>query len=397
VNCAKCRAENPEVAYYCFRCGDTLQGRDGRVAGQRTSFAVSPGEDVGQLALISSIMPHANRRSAGNYRWALLITSMLTLAFTMFGLLPAAIVAAAFVVPVTYLIYIYDANIWEEAPAAVVALVFLFTGVLAVIVTLVMFRGLFGGEYVGMLLSTSSGGGIGDVPVLGLLIFAVLVPLISEVAKNLGPILLVRRPLFDDMIDGFTFGVAAGTAYAAFEAVILFGAVFTAPQSQTTTGLGGWVLLILNFMIIRPVIYGSATGLAVAAFSGIGEGYDGLKPRYYSAFGLAVGANIAYWLGQRLLAYAPYGQALGLLWGMVVAAVMLLKVRRVLQASLLEAAFEAAAVGGSARHSAGANAYCPECELALLPQALFCGACGSSVQSSSHQARQGLAGTGVQA
>ena len=342
-------------------------------------------------------MPHANRRSAGNYRWALLVTAALTLAFTMIGLLPAAIVAAAFVVPVTYLIYIYDANVWEEAPAAVVALVFLFTGVLAVVVTLVFFRGLFGGEYVSMLMSTGAGGGIGAVPVAGLLIFAVLVPLVAEVAKNLGPILLVRRPLFDDMIDGFTFGVAAGTAYAAFESVVLFGSVFTNPQSQTTDGLGGWILLILNFMIVKPVIYGSATGLAVAAFSGIGEGYDGLKPRYYKAFGLAVAANVAYWLGQRLLAYAPYGPALTLLWGILVAAVMLLMVRMVLQASLLEAAFEAAAAGGRSRHSAGANAFCPECELALLPNAAFCGACGSSVQSSSHQARQGLAGTGVQA
>ncbi len=55
-----------------------------------------------------------------------------------------------------------------------------------------------------------------------LLIFAVLLPVVAEVAKNVFAVLLAARPQFDDMIDGLTFGVAAGTAYAAFETLVVY-------------------------------------------------------------------------------------------------------------------------------------------------------------------------------
>ena len=383
------------MAYYCFRCGDSLQGRDGGIVGKRASFAVAPGEDTSQLALISSIMPHTNRQTAGNYRWALLITAFLTLAFTVTGLLPAAIVAAAFLVPETYLLYIYDANVWEEAPLPVIGLLFLFTGILSVIVSLVFFKWIFNEELVSLLTSTGGRGGIGSMSLVGLLIFAALLPIVAEVAKHLGPLLLLRRPLFDDMIDAFTFGVAAGTAYAAFETVVAFGSVFTSPETQTTTGLGGWVVVILNVMIVKSVIYGSATGIAIAAYSGIGRGQDGFTRRYFSAFGLAVAANVAYWLGIRLLAYAPFGQALGLLWGIAIAALLILKVRSVLQVALLEAAVEAAASGSIAQYVAPEGSFCPECEVALLPGGAFCIVCGSAIGAASHQSRRRMHGTGV--
>lgn len=340
-------------------------------------------------------MPHTNRASADNYRWALLATGLITLVFTITGFLPGAIMAAAFLVPATYLVYIYDANVWEEAPLPVVGLLFLFTGLLSVLVSLLFFRWLFEGQLVSMLASTGTRGGVGGISLVGILIFAVLLPIVAEVAKHVGPILLLRRPLFDDMVDAFTFGVAAGTAYAAFETVIAFGSVFTSPETQTTSGLGGWVVVILNVMIVKSVIYGSATGIAAAAFSGVGRGYDGFTRRYFSAFGLAVGANIAYWLGVRLLAYAPFGQALGLLWGLVIAGLLILKVRSVMQVALLEAAVEASAAGRHGPGAAIAGGACPECEFELLPAASFCIVCGSSVQASSHQARHAVQRTGA--
>jgi hypothetical protein len=42
----------------------------------------------------------------------------------------------------------------------------------------------------------------------------------------------------------------------------------------------------------------------------------------------------------RLLAYVPFGQALGLLWGFVILAVLVVRIRVMMQASLLEAAVE---------------------------------------------------------
>ena len=34
--------------------------------------------------------------------------------FSLAGILPAAIVSAAFLVPLVYLVYLYDVNLWED-------------------------------------------------------------------------------------------------------------------------------------------------------------------------------------------------------------------------------------------------------------------------------------------
>ena len=123
-------------------------------------------------------------------------------------------------------------------------------------------------------------------------------------------VLLAARDAFDDMIDGLTFGVAAGTAYAAFETVIVYSSVFTAQDFRTEQGIGSWLVVVLNVMVIKSLIYGTATGIAVAAFSGKGEGYDGFTAFYLKNFAFAAGMNVLYWLGVRLLSYLPFGQML---------------------------------------------------------------------------------------
>jgi hypothetical protein len=101
-------------------------------------------------------------------------------------------------------------------------------------------------------------------------------------------------------------------------------------------------------------------------------------------------ANVAFWLGVRILAYAPFGQALGLLWGVVVAAVLLVCARVVLHTALLEAAVQDAA-GGRRHRLAAADSTCPECETTLLPEAMFCTACGSSVRATTSTRRSLIA------
>ena len=145
-------------------------------------------------------------------------------------------------------------------------------------------------------------------------------------------------------------------------------------------------------MVVKSLIYGTATGIAVASFSGKGEGYDGFTPAYFANFGLAVGANVAYWLGVRLMAYLPFGNALGLIWGFAILAALVIKIRMMLQAALLEAAVEAAAKGDGSddKRSTFVETYCPECENLLLVNASFCIVCGTSVRSSSRQARSAM-------
>jgi hypothetical protein len=347
---------------------------------------------VTQFALISTVMPHTSRHSADNYRWAMILSGVLILGATALGLLPIAIAAAAFLVPLAYLVYIDDVNLWEEAPAAVVVGLFLATGALSVLVSLFFFDWVFDAQWASFAGGGRARGGIGSMSFPALLIFAVLLPVVAEVANNLFAVLLASRPQFDDMIDGLTFGVAAGTAYAAFETVVVYSSVFTAQDFRTTSGIASWLVVVVNVMVIKSLIYGTATGIAVAAYSGKGEAYDGFTPAYFASFGLAVGANIAYWLGVRLMAYLPFGNALGLIWGFVILAALVVKIRMMLQTALLEAAVEAAAKGDDYdnKRSTYVEAYCPECENLMLANASFCIVCGTSVRSSSRQARSAM-------
>jgi hypothetical protein len=141
-------------------------------------------------------------------------------------------------------------------------------------------------------------------------------------------------------------------------------------------------------MVVKSLIYGTATGIAVAAFSGKGEGYDGFTSYYLKNFAFAAAINVAYWLGVRLLAYLPFGQGLGLLWGFVILGVLVIRIRVMLQAALLEAAVEDAARTGVSSRDTFAEKFCPECENMLLTGSQFCIVCGTSVRSSSHLARR---------
>ena len=201
------------------------------------------------------------------------------------------------------------------------------------------------------------------------------------------------------MIDGLTFGIAAGTAYAAFETIVLYSSVFTSGDFRTTDGLASWAVVVVNLMVVKSLIYGTATGIAVAAFSGKGEGYDGFTTSYFASFGLAVAANVGYWLGVRLLSYVPFGQALGLLWGFVILTVLVVRIRVMMQAALLEAAVEDAVRtdGLRSKRATVDESFCPECENLLLDNSNFCMVCGTSVRSASHQARRSMsAPSGVQ-
>ncbi|MBF4769253.1 zinc-ribbon domain-containing protein [Nocardioides agariphilus] len=383
--CPTCSTESPEVALYCYRCGASLRGSASTRAG---SYAVQSSEGVNQFALISTILPHSNRQTADNYRWAMILSAVLIVAATGLGLLPIAVASAAFLIPIVYLVYVYDVNMWEDAPVPVVAALFVGTGVLSVLVTLFFFRWVFEDEF--NTFAAGSRVGIDSLSLPALLIFAVLLPIVAEIAKNLGAVFLATRPQFDDMVDGLTFGIAAGTAYAALETIVLYSSVFTSADFRTTDGLASWAVVVVNLMVVKSLIYGTATGIAVAAFSGKGEGYDGFKPSYFAAFGLAVAANVGYWLGVRMLSYVPFGQALGLLWGFVILTVLVLRIRVTMQAALLEAAVEDAVRtdGIRSKRATVDDSVCPECENPLLDNSNFCMVCGTSVRSSSHQARR---------
>ena len=383
MDCSRCLSPVPDVAHFCHRCGLDLVPGDTR--GQRR-FALAPDEPVASFALISSIMPREAGRHPQTYRTAFTITLVVALVAAIFGALPIAVLVAAFAIPIVYITYLYDVNLWEDEPLAVTGFAFALTGLLAA---------LFTALWTPLLPLTSTlrspdGGLLAGPQWVPFLIVAVLVPVVGEVIRQLGPVVLASRPAFDDLMDGVTFGVISGVAYACFDTLVRHWALLTGGMAVPQPAQFASLVFLEGF--VKPLVMGTATGLAVAEFSGLGRGYDGFTARYFGAVGLAMGANILFNTGTYLLGYVgteSLALVLQVLWGLLVLAVLILRLRVVLQTGLLEGALEAAA---KADHATDADmGFCARCELPLLPGSAFCSACGVATRTWARQPASAVA------
>ncbi|WP_026927314.1 PrsW family intramembrane metalloprotease [Granulicoccus phenolivorans] len=391
MECPRCGAALPEVAHFCHRCGQDLRTPD---EARKKSFAVKPDEPVASFALVSTIMPRGVGQGPQTYRLALTIALVATLAAAIFGALPIAILLAAFSMPLVYIVYVYDVNQWEDEPIPVTILAFLLTGVLAA-GFLLLVRRLFPEQaLVGL---TDAG-----PTVTGILIWALLVPVVGEVIRQIGPLILASRPQFDDLMDGLTFGVISGVAFASADTLVRYWDLLTAGNvGQLDPGV--WAPLIFLEGFVKPVLMGTATGLACAEFSGLGEGYDGFSGRYFRGLGEAILANIVYGGGIYLLKFIgnpTLEVILQLVLALIIVGILVLRIRNVLHAGLMEAAMEAAArqgVGDSAGVGAtGHLGFCARCEMPLLEGSAFCTSCGAATRTAG-PARGGSAAVPVPA
>jgi hypothetical protein len=366
LQCPRCRAELPEVAHFCHVCGQDQRSAD---FARRKSFAARPDEPVASFALISSIMPRGAGQRSQTYRIALTVALVVALVAAIFGAMPIAVLVAAFAIPVVYIVYIYDVNLWEDEPLIVTGLAFLLTGALTVAFT-VLWTQLRGPVPYG---TTTYEGSLSAAPTVGtFLLVAVVVPIVGEVIREIGPVL---------------FGVISGVSYSCFDTLVRQWDLLTGGLQGSDPGL--WVSLIFLEGFVKPLIIGTATGIAVAEFSGLGRGYDGFTPRYFRGVGEAILANAAYQAGTYLFSFvgnATLGVILSILWGLVILAILILRVRNVLHTGLMEAALERSARAGGIG-PAGELQFCAQCEMPLLDHAAFCTACGTAVRVQPKAAR----------
>jgi len=353
---------------------------------RRRSYALQPGEPVASFNLVTSLMPLASGSAPQTYRWALGLGILIPVVAGALGFLAFAFVAAAVVVPAIYVVYMYDVNQWEDQPIGVVLGAIGAAAALGVGFTFLWHAGLLDSNISSV---NFDGNGPGGVRWTSLLVLVLLVPIVGELLKQVGPLVLASRPQFDDMIDGLTFGVAAGAAFAAAETIVVNRGLFSSFGQIDSPNAGFWVSLILSAAVVKPIVYGAATGIAVASYSGLGAGYDGFKPGYFRGLAEALIANIVFqgglFFASRL--EGTKGAVVGLVWGAVIAAALVVRLRYLLHFAVLEAALEAAVTGTEHKDTAHGTAYCPSCEMPLLHGASFCVACGTSVRVGSKVTR----------
>jgi hypothetical protein len=322
-------------------------------------------------------MPRGAGRRPQTYRIALTIALLVAVIAAIFGAMPIAVLVAAFAVPVVYIVYIYDVNLWEDEPVIVTGLAFLLTGALTIGFT-ILWTYLRGPVPYG---TPTYDGSLSAAPTVGTFLWvALVVPIVGEAIRQIGPVLLASRPEFDDLMDGLSFGVISGVSYSCFDTLVRHWELLTGGLQGSDPGL--WVSLIFLEGFVKPLIIGTASGIAVAEFSGLGRGYDGFTPRYFRGVGEAILANAAYQAGTYLFSFvgdATLGVILSILWGLIILAILILRVRNVLHVGLMEAALERS-VRAPGTGAAREVEYCAHCEMPLLEHAAFCNACGTAVR-----------------
>lgn len=377
MNCPRCSTPLPSGAAFCHACGTDPVHGDDRGDGRRHSYAVAPGQSVWSFDVVSPLMPLASERTPQTYRFALLAGAAVPAIAVMLGWLPFAFAAAALLVPTVYLVYLYDVNEWEDQPVAVLGGTIALAAVLSLGFTLLWHGALLPDDS----LSSSR---TGTWSIGTFLVICVVVPVIGEALRQIGPVVLSRRPAFDDLIDSVTFAVASGATWAAVETLVVNRSLLLdGPGSLDQVDAAHWWMLLITAGIVKPIVFGSATAIALAGFSGVGAGYRGFGPHHLRGTAEAVAAVALYSVGQYTAdrVDGTVGSALGLLTALAVAAVVVLRVRLVLHTALMESALEAALTGGEGQHAAHGTAYCGNCDMPLLPGAAFCSACGTSTRA----------------
>ncbi|EPH07221.1 hypothetical protein HMPREF1531_00276 [Propionibacterium sp. oral taxon 192 str. F0372] len=373
MGCSRCHTEVPPASHYCYRCGGDVMGSD---ATRRRSYAARPDQAVTTFAPVGTIMPKGIVGHPSTYQFVLVAALLIMVVSAALGAAPLALSVAAFAVPLVYIVYLYDVNMWEDEPVPVVMLAFVLTFLLGAgwTVLSVMLRGNQG------IVTPTLEGSVLDIP--GLLITVLLVPVVGEVIRQIGPIVLASRPAFDDLMDGFTFGVIAGVAYASAETVVLYWSMlqigFAGPNGVDSLQM---IALLVLHGFCKPIVYGTASGVAGAEFSGLGAGYDGFTSRYARGVGIAIAAVAVFSLGTFLASHVANpatGLVLALLVGGAVLFGLTLLARNALHTGLMEAALEAAAREGGIG-AEGELQFCAACEMPLLYQASFCSSCGLGV------------------
>ena len=359
MRCDHCANDVPD-GVFCTRCG-AHQGTTGELRGARSrehNYAAHPSEHVVQPSVFTTLFPHLGRQKVHEFRWAFAVGIAGIVVLYGAGLIAAAILVAIFLVPVLYLIYLYEAQVYRDAPATVLGFTIGGGVVIGLVVTLIE-RAVY-----------NPYSGVGN-PLRGaglaagtLLFLGVLVPVVQEVLKPLPALFLPNRADFPETVDGVVFGIAAGIGFSVAESLVSFSTALTSLPAYMTPG--NWIYQLATLAVFQPVLQGSATGMIAAAVWRYRRGR--LAGRELGAVGIAVGAHIAFSLGTQLLRDVAAAQLFVLVWQAAIVAGVLVYVRYLLHHSLLE---EAAHMGYAETVCANchmhivASGFCPNCGMAL--------------------------------
>jgi len=321
-------------------------------------YAAHPGEHVAQPSVITTLFPHLGHHKIHEFRWAFITGLAGVLVLYLAGLITAAILVSAFLVPVLYLIYLYEAQVYRDEPAMVLG----FTiggGIVAGIVFTVFERFVYNPfQYTANPLANAG------VNIGGLIILGLLFPVVQEAVKPLPAFFLPKRADFPETVDGLVFGIASGLGFSLAEALIGFSSVVTSLPAHVAPG--NWIYDLATLAVFLPLLQGSTTGMIVAAIWRYRRGR--LGQREIGAVAAAVLAHIAFSAGTEVLKASSVNALFILIWQAAIVGALLIYIRYLLHHALLD----------EAAHMGFAETVCPSCLMHIVASG-FCPNCGMAL------------------
>ena len=359
MRCDHCANDVPD-GVFCTRCGahQGTTGQSGDARKRQHRYAAHPSEHVLQPAIFTTIFPHLGHAKVHEFRWAFVVGAAAIVVLYAAGLISAAILVAIFLVPVLYLIYLYETQVYRDEPALVLGFILGGGAVLGIVVTVIE-RALYN-PYANFGNPLRGAG----ISVGALLFLGLLLPIVQEAVKPLPALFLPNRRDFPETVDGLVFGIASGLGFSVSESIVGFSSVITNLPVHTVSG--NWIYDLTTVAVLQPLLQGSTTGIVVAAVWRLRRGR--FSSRELGGVGMAVIAHVAFSFGTQVWKDALLSPLFVLAWQAVTVGAVLIYVRYLLHHSLLE---EAAHMGFAETVCANchmhivASGFCPNCGMAL--------------------------------
>lgn len=324
-------------------------------------------------SLVSTLFPRLPRGHLGSFRLALAVGIGLIGGLTLAGLYPVALAVAAAVVPAVILVYLLAVDVYEGQPVAVLA---------ATVLWGVMTGGLFALATAGAVSVTP---GAAPSPANALL-RGVVLPVLGGALALVGPLLLLRRPAFNDVLDGVTFGAAAGSAFIGAQTLVSAAGLLSGGL-RPVGAAGPWLVQLLTVGVGQPIL-SAAVGAIV-----LGTVWLRMRaPRQdRTALGPMGDPVVASVLSAAMLAAAGLGRIVlgsvpALVWLLILAVLALIWMRVLIHIGLLEEAAEI---------EIGPPVACPWCG-AMTPHHTFCISCGIALRALPRSHQPGVSGADVE-
>jgi hypothetical protein len=368
-DCPNCHRPTPD-GNFCVRCGVPLHEDAAPTSARaRSQFAAAPAEREYVPWLVSTLFPQLPRHSDRHFRLALLGGAVLVVALAAFRLFPVAVIVAALLMPLLTILYFYDVDVYEESPAWAIGWTFGWGAVAGAGVGFLA-RALYPSGFA--LINRGSS----ELLIRG----GLIVPAVGVVVMLVGPVALLRYRLFNETLDGATFGAATAAAFSAGLAVVAGVGSLRSGLRPAGAQLP-WIERLVALGIATPVLSMAAIGIASAAlwlrFRSPIEDRSKLGPvgnpvvAIPLAFALVIGGAVL----EPLLATGLWLAALA-----VLCAIGLMLLRRAIHIGLLEEADEIPIgpeiVCANCGHETASHTFCGNCGIALkaLPNADRAGA-----------------------